>query len=118
MSEQPPWWYSGSSTPPGPESSDSPPTAPPLSAPSSGGAPSLSDLMSMASTVVEWATDRVMAPHADHRDPAEHPQCLICRASALLSASTSSPRVPGQEPARIMWIDIDDEPDDPNIAAA
>ena len=118
MSEQPPWWYSGSATPSGSESSDTPPTARPQSAQPTGSTPSLGDLMSMASTVVEWATDRVMAPHAEHRDPAEHPQCLICRASALLSPQTPSPRVPGHEPARIMWIDIDDDPDDPTIAAA
>ena len=111
MTQQPPWWYSGSSNEPPPESSSSPdqPT---------GGTPSLGDLVSMASTVVEWATDRVMAPHADHRDPADHPQCLICRATALLSPAVAPPREPSHEPARIMWIDIDDEPDDPDFAAA
>ena len=111
MTEQPPWWYSGSSNQPPPESpssSDQP----------TGGTSSLGDLVSMASTVVEWATDRVMAPHADHRNPAEHPQCLICRASALLAPSATTPRGASKEPTHIIWIDIDDGPDDPDSAAA
>ena len=75
----------------------------------------------MASTLVEWATDRVMAPHAEHANPAEHPQCLICRASRMLGAATesASSSAPGSPVATersagaITWIPISDDPSDP-----
>jgi hypothetical protein len=69
--------------------------------------------MSMASTLVDWATDKVMAPHADHVDPSQHPQCLVCRATRVMGAGgpTGSPAV--REHRTITWIDIEDEPADP-----
>ena len=125
MSSQPPWWYSaqgqsrasdgsaseGSS--PGADGSDGPAAEGP-----SSGAPSLGDFVSMASTLVEWATDRVMAPHAEHTNPAEHPQCLICRASRMLGAATESassdaPVATERSAGAIAWIPITDDPSDP-----
>lgn len=114
MSGQQPWWYSGADRPGADRSGSDRPGAeesPPPDA--AAGGPGLGDLVSMASTLVDWATDRVMAPHADHADPAAHPQCLICRATRVLGAATASggaePRV-GRE---IRWIEIDDGPADP-----
>ena len=31
-----------------------------------------------------WAADRMLAPHAEHEDPRDHPQCLLCRAQRIL----------------------------------
>jgi hypothetical protein len=28
---------------------------------------------------VDWAAERVIAPHSDHLDPREHPECVVCR---------------------------------------
>ncbi|MDI1288986.1 MAG: hypothetical protein PSX37_03420, partial [bacterium] len=58
-----PWWYSG-----GGEEPESKPDGPSL--------PNLdwSSLASGAQRLVDWATDKVMAPHAEHSDPREHPQ--------------------------------------------
>jgi len=74
--------------------------------------------MSMASTVVEWAADRVMAPHAEHGNPAEHPQCLICRATTLLAPGAPTARESRGPAPDIAWIDIVDDPDGPDSAAA
>jgi hypothetical protein len=74
--------------------------------------------MSLASTVVEWAADRVMAPHAEHRDPAQHPQCLICRATTMLAPGVTAARESRGPVPEILWIDIVDDPDGPDSAAA
>jgi len=127
MSSQPPWWYSAGQSPEsdgsGSESSSSRAAGSNDAAADSpaSGAPSLGDFVSMASTLVEWATDRFMAPHAEHATPAEHPQCLICRASRMLGAATESASsgAPGSPVATersagaITWIPIFDDPSDP-----
>ena len=121
MSSQPPWWYSAGQSPEsdGSGSEGSSPRAtgsdgPAAESPASG-APSLGDFVSMASTLVEWATDRVMAPHAEHANPTEHPQCLICRASRMLGAATESaaPVATERGAGAITWIPITDDPSDP-----
>lgn len=104
VSDQRPWWFSG------PEQ----PEPPPASAPGPvGGTPGLGDLLAVASTLVDWATDKVMAPHADHADPGEHPQCLICRASRVMGAGAMATQPVPRDARTIQWIDIDEESADP-----
>ena len=53
-------------------------------------------LVAGAARMVDWATERVMAPHAEHDDPAEHPDCMVCRTVTLIGdpvgLMTSGPR--------------------------
>jgi hypothetical protein len=109
-----PWWYSGEDDEPGsmpttgsaaePEPAadsgradgvpvDAVPadTAPADTAPEpdaeAGGASSAMDwtaLVTGAVKMVDWATERVMAPHAEHTDPAQHPECMVCRTVTLI----------------------------------
>ena len=109
-----PWWFSGDETGDRPaeaaaESSPSPPPedmAPPDSeapddvapddvapdedvAPDGTEAPASSavdwlGMLSGAPRGMDWATERVMAPHAEHVDPNDHPQCVICRTMVVI----------------------------------
>lgn len=71
-------------------------------------------LVAGAQRMVDWATERVMAPHAEHGDPAEHPQCVVCRTLVLVGDSSGmAPTDPdegveetGGEPEPIAWIPI------------
>ena len=44
-------------------------------------------MLSGAQRMVTWATEAIIAPHAEHSDPTEHPQCLMCRGSLILGDS-------------------------------
>jgi hypothetical protein len=97
-----PWWYSG-------DADDHVPAEPVLAepeaqdgaqphgadledavdedAPDGAGTSSAMDwtaLVAGAARMVDWATERVMAPHAEHGDPAEHPECMVCRTVSLI----------------------------------
>lgn len=68
--------------------------------------------------MVDWATERVLAPHAEHTDPADHPECMVCRTVTLIgdpvgllspaettgAATTGSAAATGAQPIR--WIPI------------
>lgn len=117
--ERRPWWYSGEDdgVPDEPESSTSE---------SDGAAPNggmdWSMLMMGAAKMVDWATERVMAPHAEHQDPAEHPQCVVCRTILLVGdpeglglpvppgPSDGSTRDDGVTTSAIRWIPIVERP--------
>jgi hypothetical protein len=84
-------------------------------------------LISGAFRMVDWATNTVMAPHAEHEDPADHPQCVVCRGILLVNAQRpGGPEVEEEEesvasagsadvPARggITWIPIRDSAEAP-----
>ena len=102
-----PWWYSGE----GSESENE-------SEKQSDG-PSLPNLdwtalASGAQRLVDWATERVMAPHAEHQEPRDHPQCVVCRTMVLIGERPSAapddaaPSAPTAQ--RIEWIPIMGEP--------
>lgn len=112
MTEEPrrPWWYSGDEQPDEPQQADA------------GGTSGLGDwtsLLSGAARMVDWATSAVMAPHAEHDDPSEHPTCVVCRTITLVGDPTglvpgtgSAPSAPPAEPRTapaITWIPIRDE---------
>lgn len=118
--ERRPWWYSGDEVPdeptdrPDPESGES----------ATSGASGLGDwtaLLSGAARMVDWATSTVMAPHAEHENPSEHPTCVVCRtlsivgdAGGLVPGAGGTPAAPPAEPRRaptVTWIPIRDEGD-------
>jgi len=68
--------------------------------------------------VMAWARDQ-LAPHAEHADPADYPQCLACRGQLVLSGLLSGEQDPGAgsgplgatvplpEPVHVQWIELD-----------
>jgi hypothetical protein len=88
MSGRSPWWYSG-------EEEEGPPTEPgsreeaePDDDTSPASALDWGALLTGAARMVDWATSAVMAPHAEHVDPADHPQCVVCRTITLVGDPT------------------------------
>lgn len=113
-----PWWYSGDE--PAPHSVDGDLGSP--DEPVAAGEPvdrgtglDWSVLLSGAQRLADWATDAVLAPHAEHSDPRAHAQCLLCRASLLFgdgargdAASDAPQTAPGAPVAGsgIRWLPI------------
>ncbi|MDO8307130.1 MAG: hypothetical protein Q7V58_02085 [Actinomycetota bacterium] len=109
-----PWWYSGDEGVGEPPSAAAAPEDPAAAAPADRPVEPARDsldwsaLAAGAQRLVEWATERVVAPHAEHDDPREHPDCVMCRALALMAdrpgtaSSTRSETVPDG----IAWIPI------------
>jgi hypothetical protein len=125
VSEHTPWWYSGGDDDPPVET----PSAPEPSgvgdepADPAGGGTDWLGLLTGAQRMVDWATERVMAPHAEHADPRDHPQCVICRTLVLLGetapqagADPSSGQTGAAQIAAygvIEWIPVREVPDRP-----
>ena len=143
--ERSPWWYSGEepdaggpesagpeSTGPesaGPESASPESAGPEPAAPADAAPVDWMGLLTGAARMVDWATTAVMAPHAEHADPADHPQCLVCRTILLVGDPSDLLRAPAEpeqgpagaaEPvvadlpaargtATVTWIPFDDE---------
>lgn len=112
-----PWWFSGDDEQPEP---DPVPERAEEAAPDTEEAASPSMdwtvLVAGAAKMVDWATEKVMAPHAEHTDPAEHPDCMVCRTVTLIGdpvglmgggvrlaeqTDPQSPDVEGSEPAAV-----------------
>ncbi len=117
-----PWWYSGDNEgepvePSGEHVEPSgEPTAETSSDDSAAAAVDWGLLLAGAARIVDWATSTVMAPHAEHANPAEHPQCVVCRGIVLVQSQQPAPE-PGPGPApddaamrssEITWIPISD----------
>jgi hypothetical protein len=91
-----PWWYSGDDEPevaagidasaPDEVLDDSVQAEDESGEPPSAGVPAMdwTALIAGAAKMVDWATERVMAPHAEHVDPAAHPECMVCRTVTLI----------------------------------
>jgi hypothetical protein len=88
-----PWWYSGDDQEPmatdgrAPADADAGANDEADASDVPEGASSSMDwtaLVAGAARMVDWATERVMAPHAEHSDPAEHPDCMVCRTVTLI----------------------------------
>ena len=99
-----PWWYSGDDNPEEPSAPDADPQPAPESESHGSSLPGLGDLtglLSGAARMVDWATTAVMAPHAEHTDPADHPQCIVCRTVTLVGdpIGLMSPGTADREPA-------------------
>jgi hypothetical protein len=131
-----PWWYSGEDEPPADEQV---PAAEPVGEPADEQADEPADepagagldwslLVAGAQWVMDWAAEKVVAPHAEHADPAEHPQCVVCRTLVLIGDTGTPTDLPPEreagEPApatstaqAIRWIPILDGDDDPQAGA-
>lgn len=118
-----PWWYSGgedAQEAEAPESEGPETDTPETDAQESEGLGSGFDVMSLLSNavrMVDWAAGAVVEPHAEHGEPGEHPDCLICRTLALVTDRTGlvQPRpdspVPAEPPVTaepIRWVAIED----------
>ena len=114
-----PWWYSGEE----PEESEDAAAGADRSAGDArssvpgGSALDWQGLLSGAARMVDWAASAVVEPHAEHRDPAEHPDCLVCRTLVLVQDRTGMTAPTAQSPlasdapppaAPIRWIPIED----------
>ena len=113
MTDDQPWWFSGH----GAEQSEDrrhDPTA-------EGGAGfsfagvrlgglTLSNITAGAQQLVDLARHALVTPHAEHSDPREHGDCILCRALTLI-AQTADPVDRGRN--AVAWIDLDPpQPDD------
>jgi len=83
--------------------------------PSSTPLTGLSGLATGVQALMAWAREQVLAPHADHLDPRDHPQCLACRGQSVLAGvlgdAADSPAEPvpdgdGTE-EQVQWIELD-----------
>jgi hypothetical protein len=98
-----PWWFSGDSSAGEPSSDEAP-----KSSGSSESGLSLGSLMAGAQQLFDWASELVLAPHADHTDPREHPDCLVCKGTALVQGVRSQPSAP-RDAREISWIPVERE---------
>jgi len=105
MSAGDPWWFSG--TAPDHESEDP-------SEHSARGGFSLSFLAAGAQQLVDMAKQVILVPHADHDDPSEHGECIMCRGSLALdevrgrsNARNANGGGPEHRSGAIRWIDLD-----------
>jgi hypothetical protein len=85
MSDQTPWWFSGDKS--SPKGFD------------------FGGLASGAQQVIAWARDSLLTNHQSHTDPADHPQCVLCKAMHLFQQTTVEPTL--SEDAEFEWIDLD-----------
>jgi len=96
-----PWWFSGDSS-----AGEQAPSDAPKSADSSESGMSFGSLIAGAQQLFDWASDLVLAPHADHADPSEHPDCLICKGTALVQGVRSEPLEP-RRVREVSWIRVE-----------
>lgn len=96
-----PWWFSGDKAAREPADET---TSAFAGAAESG--MSLGSLITGAQQLFDWASELVLAPHADHSDPREHPECLVCKGTALVQGVRSEPAAPRPE-REISWIPVE-----------
>lgn len=44
-------------------------------------------LVSGVGQALTWARESVVTPHASHTDPAQHPECVICRGMTMVQGA-------------------------------
>ena len=91
--ERPPWWLSENQQNQDSHSDERR---------SESGATWMSLLGSLSSLAGEWWSASGANEHGSHGDPAEHPECIVCRASVVLTPRSSEPRT---VPA-VRWLDV------------
>ena len=118
MADEPrPWWYSGEDSGDQGVGGEGEPGQPELGEPGDDDAVPIdwTAMLSGAMRMMDWDTSAVMAPHAEHEDPAEHPQCVVCRGILLMGGQRTVPAAASDENDRraatpITWIPISDGP--------
>lgn len=115
-----PWWYSGGEEG---ESQDAAPDEATERAERESPTTDWMGLLAGAVRMVDWATSTVMAPHSEHEDPAEHPECLVCRTITLVgdpvglttTVARSGATPPAAPAPEVRWLPFEpgppDEPD-------
>lgn len=112
MSSGDPWWFSGPAAAPGSEGAADQ---------SARGGFSLSFLAAGAQQIVDMAKQALLVPHAEHDDPSEHGECIVCRGLLALGEVGGRPNAgnaggPGSagRAGSVRWIDLDPgQPDAP-----
>lgn len=100
----PPWWYSGDERD-GDRADDRAERSMRIDP---------SGLIAAANQLVDWATERIVTPHAEHSDPAEHPTCVLCRSASVISSLTSTapsdvPTMGETQVSPVRWIPTEDQ---------
>ena len=100
-----------------PRSGESEPVTPPWWSSSRAESSPLLGLTSGVQAVIDWAREQVLAPHAEHGDPADHPQCLACRGQVVLDGllgdadsrrdSDQASQPESQGAGGVQWIELD-----------
>jgi len=107
MADRPtPWWFSGDSSAGEPVSGEAASGGSSTAPGSSDSGMTLGSLIAGAQQLFDWASELVLAPHADHADPREHPDCLVCKGTALVQGVRSEPAAPRASRA-IEWIPVE-----------
>ena len=110
MTDRTPWWYSGDDAQPGTpiDPADAAEGAGQTASDGPTAGMDWSALLAGAARMVDWATSAVMAPHAEHDDPEQYPDCVVCRTLVLVGEPMAPPS-PAPEPAEpITWIPFRD----------
>lgn len=84
MSKDTPWWYSADEESAGEESVGKESVDDPQSKPIDVWA-ILGSVQRLATWAQHITAEQVLAPHAEHGDPALHPTCVICRTMSVLA---------------------------------
>lgn len=59
-------------------------------------------MLAGAARMVDWARGAVLDPHAEHVDPADHPDCMICRTIVVVGDQVGMPaRGRGESSGRV-----------------
>lgn len=82
--ENPPWWLSEN-----PRSEQSEPSQSSERSAAPGWATLLGSLGSVAG---EWWATSGVGDHPNHGEPADHPECIVCRALVTFAATAPEPR--------------------------
>jgi len=104
--ERPPWWLSQSD---GDDASD--PTDPGSSSTAGGGFADMWSLLGTFGNVAgEWLAASGAGDHAEHGDPSEHPECMVCKVLVGVQtvAQPSSAPTTARPLARTRWLSVRD----------
>ena len=105
MSASTPWWYSGAAPQEGAHRAEgSPEPAEPDR--ETRARFDLAGLASGAQQLVDLARQALLAPHAGHEDPRDHPECMLCRTMSALGEVRAGPERAAPGPG-VEWIALE-----------
>lgn len=55
---------------------------------------------------MSWAREAVVAPHALHQDPTQHPECVICKGMTVVQGAAQQGAPASEPPAEVRWIPV------------
>ena len=91
--ERPPWWLSENPSPEPREASEPREPSEPRERSDRPAVPGWASLLgSLGSVAGEWWAASGVGEHVNHADPADHPDCIVCRALATFATTSSEPR--------------------------